>query len=289
MKDGKKRLRTRDGFPESRKKEERIGLAAVVIILAAIVLIPSIFVHLMPSSPQETDFTSGEPRAVIVDQLSLTSPNQTFSATTTNILKQAGYAVDYYPGENVTVDFFRTLASRKYKLVILRVHSTAVVFAEGTFWNAPVTIFTSEEYNTNQYVLEQMTGQIVSAMYPVPESLSYFAITPQFIISSMRGLFNNTAIIMMGCDGLNNTHMAEAFVERGASVYIGWNKSPQAIDTDSATSRLLQRLMVQKETLNAAVQSAMEEVRHGFEDQQLLLLYHPQNVGEEKIEDILNR
>ena len=238
--------------------------------------------------PKKIETSASELRAVIVDHLSLTSPNQTFVDTTTNTLRQAGYAVDYYPGKNVTVEFFRTLASHKYKLVILRVHSTAVAYVEGGFSNAPVTIFTAEEYSQNRYLWEQLTGQIVGASYPVPQSPSYFAITPRFVTSSMRGMFNNSIVIMMGCEGLNNTHMAEAFVERGASVYIGWNKSPRVTDTDSATSCLLKHLLVQKETLDTAVQTAMETMSKLPETQQLLLLYYPQNAGEGKIEAILN-
>jgi hypothetical protein len=268
------------------------GLVAVVATLLFIFLVPSFFIHLMSTHlprgyETDSDLTSSKPRAAIVDQLSLTFPNETFRTYATNTLEHAGYEVDYYPGENVTVEFFRTLATHRHKQVILRVHSTAVMLADNAFYNAPVAIFTSEEYRQNQYIFEQLTGQIVSASYPVPRSLSYFALTPEFIRSSMRGMFNNTIVIMMGCEGLNNTHMAEAFVERGAGVYIGWDKSPQATDTDSVTSYLLEYLLIQKETLDTAVQAAMDRMMCNIQNQQLHLLYYPQNIGEQRIEEIL--
>ena len=34
--------------------------------------------------------------------------------------------MDYYPGEQVTVDFYRTLPLRGYDVLILRVHSGIV-------------------------------------------------------------------------------------------------------------------------------------------------------------------
>ena len=42
------------------------------------------------------------------------------------MLRDAGYSVSYYQGEQVTVDFYRELAARNYDLVILRVHSAHV-------------------------------------------------------------------------------------------------------------------------------------------------------------------
>jgi hypothetical protein len=67
--------------------------------------------------------TSTGPRAAIVDQLGLTQPNPTFVETATDLLEQAGYSVDYYPGEKVTVEFYRTFPAQPNELIILRVHS----------------------------------------------------------------------------------------------------------------------------------------------------------------------
>ncbi|NIW13776.1 MAG: hypothetical protein GWN31_07570, partial [Candidatus Thorarchaeota archaeon] len=45
-------------------------------------------------------------KVAIVDHLSLSQPNQTFIQTSTNILETAGFTVDYYKGEEVTVEFY---------------------------------------------------------------------------------------------------------------------------------------------------------------------------------------
>lgn len=63
---------------EGKKREERIGSFVIVAILIAIISVFGFFIHSMLTSPspqkQETSSTS-EPRAAIVDQLSLTAPN----------------------------------------------------------------------------------------------------------------------------------------------------------------------------------------------------------------------
>lgn len=63
------------------------------------------------------------PQAAIVDQLSPSQPNPDFATSATKILEQAGYEIDYYPGEEVPVDLRRDLPTHGYDLIVLRVHS----------------------------------------------------------------------------------------------------------------------------------------------------------------------
>lgn len=66
---------------------------------------------------------------------------------------------------------------------------------------------------------------------------------------------------MMGCDGIERTQMAKAFVKRGAAVYIGWNGTVAADHTDQATIRLLQGLTNgKKQTVEQVVTETMTEV-----------------------------
>jgi hypothetical protein len=58
----------------------------------------------------------------------------------------------------------------------------------------------------------------------------------------MNDKFQNTAIIMIGCEGLNNTKTAEALIKRGAKVYIGWNGDVSASHRNKATTQLLTHL-----------------------------------------------
>jgi hypothetical protein len=88
-----------------------------ILIAAAIIILVVVFTLLTfyrsgsdqePPTPPAADST-GSPRAAIVDQLSLTEPNPAFTEAATDLLEQAGYAVDYFPGEEVTVEFYRQL------------------------------------------------------------------------------------------------------------------------------------------------------------------------------------
>src|SRR3990170_1695590 len=63
------------------------------------------------------------PSAVIVDQLSLTYPNPAFAEAATETLEEAGHRVEYFAGEQVTVDLYRSLPRRGYDLILLRAHS----------------------------------------------------------------------------------------------------------------------------------------------------------------------
>ena len=273
---------------EEKKREECIGLVIIVTILVAILSVSGFFIHSMLSSSsqkQETNSTS-ELKAAIVDHLSLTAPNQTFIETATSILKQAGFAVDYYSGEKVTVEFYRNLPTHGYGLIILRVHSSAI---ETQGQEVPVTLFTSELASNTKYIYEQLTGQIVGAAYS-PEDIEkgtiYYGINPLFVTQSMKGKFQNTIIIMMGCQGLSNTEMAEAFIQKGARVYVSWNGSVSAYHTDTATTHLLQYLISQKQPLNQAINNTMKEVKPD-PTYKSLLIYYPLEAGDYTIQNII--
>jgi hypothetical protein len=246
----KKRLGTKAQMRAEKERERRIGTVIFTALILIVVLFSAYFGYTLLSQPQNQTLSQepSQPKAAIVDQLSLTFPNQTFIEAATNILKQAGYTIDYYPGEKVNVEFYRNLPTHGYKIIILRVHSSER------------TLFTSEPYSQTKYVYEQLTDQLHIASYTMPHPPYYFAIVSKFVSSSMKGTFQNTIIIMMGCKGLNNTKMAEAFVQKGAKAYIGWNKGVSADHTDTATISLLQHLIIEKQTIKQAVENTMKEV-----------------------------
>jgi len=291
----KKPKGTKARVQASKKRLVYIGTAITVTILAAIIVISSflIYCYLKPSPNQtassgQTNNQPSQPKAAIVDHLSLTCPNQTFIQTATNTLKQAGYTVDYYPGEEVNVELYRNLPTHGYGLIILRVHSTATEIEGPQLVRGPVTLFTSEPYSKTKYVPEQLTNQLQMAVYSredLERGITYFCIRPPFITDSMKGRFRDTIIIMMGCEGLDNTLMAKAFVEKGAKVYISWNHKVSASHTDLATTHLLQHFLVEELTLKEAVRETFKEV--GFDPAyKSRLIYYPAEVGSQTIEDI---
>jgi len=287
MKTEKKRVGTKAEIRAIKNRERRIATAIFLVFILLIVVFSSYFTYNFLNQPQNqtTNPASSPLKAAIVDQLSLTFPNQTFIETATNTLEQAGYSVDYYPGENVTVKFYRNLPTYGYKLIILRVHSSAT---NPDMTEGPVTLFTSERYDSTKYVYEQLTDKLVMVAFSQDEwnkGITYFGINPPFITGSTNGRFQNTIIIMMGCEGLDNPLMAEAFVEKGAKVYISWNQPVSASHTDAATTQLLQHFLIEKLTLKQSVQETFKEV--GFDPAyKSLLIYYPLEVGEQTIENI---
>jgi hypothetical protein len=199
--------------------------------------------------------TNANAEAAIVDQVSLSFPNETFVQTATRILEEANYSVDYYSGEKVTVDFFRNLPAHAYSIIILRVHSALM---DGTL--PPLALFTSEPYSEHAYVSEQLADEVGEASYVEGAQDGVFAIMPDFVRFCMNGTFQNSTIIMMGCNGMTYVDMAEALIERGARTCISWDGSVSASYTDQATTLLLKHLVTEGQTIKQAVANTIEEV-----------------------------
>ncbi len=258
---------------EIRRRQRRLRFAKRTVALIILVSTSVFLLHSMLNESSQNPTINSTPTAVIVDQLSLTYPNHTFVQTATKILVQAGFRVEYYSGEDVTVDFYRSLPTKGYTLIVLRAHSTAT-------WSGniegPVSFFTSERYSTTKHVYEQLTDQVGYVAFSEEEyqrGIRYFGITPLFVLESMTGRFHDPLFIMMGCDGMKNPLMAKALVKQGVSVYVGWNGQVSAGRTDSATIRLLQNLILEKETTQEAVEKAMSTVGPDLVDNSILEYY----------------
>lgn len=219
-------------------------------------ILPEPILRYEPDNPNSTL------KAVIVDQLSLTAPNETFIQTAAAILTKANYTVDYYNGEKVNVNFYRCLATGGHSLVILRIHS-ALSMKEGS---ETVAFFTSEPYSKNQDIWEQLNDEVGMVRY-FEGSPEYMGISPDFVRNRVSWKFNNTIIMMMGCYGLTFTKMAEAFTEKGAKAYINWNWTVSSNHTDQVTTHILDSLVVKKQTIKQAVAETMKEIGHDFDDE----------------------
>lgn len=107
-------------YRKDKRRKLKYSLVGVTIILLCL------FAYSLqdPSNPITNSYTNHFSfKAAIVDHLSLLASNQSFVETATNILEQAGYTVDYYPSENVTVEFYSDLPlyarAYPYKSVLL--------------------------------------------------------------------------------------------------------------------------------------------------------------------------
>jgi len=99
-----------------------------------------------------------------------------------------------------------------YDLVILRVHSTV---NDDMVW-----LFTGEEYSQNMYLLEHLADEV----HPVRPSLGsqrLFAVGADFVNHFMKNRFRGSTVLVMGCDGITSTDLAQAFIDNGAELYVG--------------------------------------------------------------------
>jgi len=268
------------GIGRKKRRKESFKKKSVVVVLLAVVVILGLFFYFSLRSLSNQTSEVFQFEAAIVDNVGLTFPNQTFIERATTILKEAGFTVDYCPGENVTVDFYRNLPTHGYGLIILRVHSDVLA------------LFTSEPYNSTQYTYEQSTDQLAIAAYSEDDLRKgnvYFGIRPSFITKSMNGRFVNTIILMMGCEGLTDSAMAEAFVKKGAKVYISWSGLVSATHTDQASVELLKHLITEKQAIKQAITETMEKVGPDPVDGSILLCYPDTLVDDYVIPNLLAR
>ncbi len=221
--------------------------------------------------------------AAIVDQLSPMYPNAAFIRDAQSELEACGFTVDIYSGDEITVNFFRNLPSHNYDLIILRAHS-GLLGVDPEVTNR-VWLFTNEEYDSSRFVPEQLSNRLTYGK--VTDSGTWvFTLSAEFVNESMAGKFDNTVIIMMGCSGLYRMDLAEAFVGKGASVYLGWDGSVVLGYVDRATGVLLDKLCSEELTITAAVTETNDQV--GFDPQHgARLRYHPVSTYSQTLFDLI--
>ena len=251
----KKRIRRK-------KRRGKIALKSKWTVLIVIsVLVVGLSVYFFVFSSSTAVYEAVPYTAAIIDQLAMTHPNVTFVQEVNDTLVSAGFSVDYYNYSQVTVDFYRQLPSKRYSLIIFRVHSGVGRYSGLT------SFYTSEGYSEWAHYREQMDKQVVAVEY-VENGPKYFAITSNFVKTC--DVCKGSMVIMMGCDGLNKTDMAEAFVEKGADVYISWDGPVSPEHTDKATDQFLRNIISKNQTLGEAIETVGSDP-----DYNSLLAYYP--------------
>ncbi|MGQ9624689.1 MAG: hypothetical protein ACUVT9_04890 [Candidatus Bathycorpusculaceae bacterium] len=239
MKAAKKKAETKK--PLGYRKLFYVSVALTLILVSVILIYPNLH-------------QSNSPKAAIIDQLNSEElsdppsrfPNQTFVETAKQLLYQCFSYVDYY-SDNATVELYRVLPSLGYKLIIWRAHSA--VDLPGGY----IAISSSEKVVPGKY--EQYSQEQLKACEIRSDPVHYFAITPAFVRECMSGRFEDTVIILMSCNGLNQTCIktAETFIEKGVKVFISWNQWINSSQNDHATTLLLQHLINENKTVREAV------------------------------------
>ena len=194
---------------------------------------------------------NGLPKAALIDALSNTSADEVFDDTLNRTLQSAGFGVDFYGAERVTVSFLENFPSG-YKLVIFRVHSALASYKD-------LYLFTAEPYSSGNYSAEQ-SFLLVKEAYATESSQPVFAVNWGFVERLMTGRFNGTLVVVMGCDGANDVLMSQEFMNQGAVGYVGWNGSVLLSHSDEAILRLVSDVYVSKLSLKEAVNDTNSQV-----------------------------
>jgi hypothetical protein len=208
-------------------------------------------------------------KAAVLDQLSPHYPNPAFIEAANSTIRQAGLKVDVY--ESVTVDLYRTLPSYGYRLIVFRVH--AGVYPKGNY----VALFTAEPYSLFKYQQEQL-ADLLGEGWTNQSDTGVFAVPPNFIRESSVANYQGAVIVLMGCTGLYSRDLPQAFIDRGASVVIGWNYLVGVAHTDSATLTFLRMMLLERMSIAASVAATMSQTG-ADPDYGSVLEYYPNEEG----------
>jgi len=174
--------------------------------------------------------TSAHGRVALIDSL---APNPDFVENITSSAVKAGYGIDYRPPKGVTLDFLSNLPNQGYSLIILRTH--------GIGYGATIpAIVTSDPYSPSQRVADQLLNRLINVDV---NGSQFFAITSDFVSRAMCGRFPGTLVLAMFCNGVRSTSLANAFTDRGAAAFIGWDNLVTLPFTDMVIKSLVKLLL----------------------------------------------
>ena len=271
---------------QSKGKPQKKGLPWFAWLLIALGIAGAVVLVRFYPMGQPFPDNGGGLKAVIVDQLSSVKGNEAFVTNVTEQLEEYGFQVDLYQQDDVDVDLYGQLATRGYKLIIFRAHSG--LLAENEMTQDRTVLFTNEAYDQLSHYDDQLHDRLVMARvgegYPM-----VFGIPPKFIEDGMKGKFDDSVVIMMGCSGLFERDLAQAFVGKGASAYLAWNGTVELNYVDEATPYLIEQLCSGNTTLKEAVDNTMEAVGPDPEHKAGLAYYptYPLDIGDKTLQQLM--
>jgi hypothetical protein len=244
------------------------GAALGLLLLVGVVniLAPRAMGRVFVGPPTPTPSPiAARPKAAIIDQTGYSFPSPDFIAEARDTLEEAGYEVEYFAPEEITVGFYRTLPDKGFDFILFQTHSTSEVMVtdenkeESDYAPGPF-LFTTELYAQQRYLTLQVSDQVRASELFFEGSPLLFAVGPEFVRRSMRGLFPDTVIVIGGCQSLAAPDLARAFLEKGASTVIGWDEMVNLSHNNEAVLRLLEALLVEGASAEEAVERAMADV-----------------------------
>jgi len=243
-------------------------LAIIVVVTSAIITI-----NLQPDLMHFANLSFDEiPKAAIIDQLHNDKPNKNYQQNVTKFLEIAGYEVDLYTTDDITVDFYKKLPSLNYEFIVIRTHSLGIGAVEESS-----SLFTGEIHNEYDHIQEQYSGRVGNGVPYLPSEVeelggldalkdeTYFVVGSRFIDDLMFGTFPKSKIILAGCQTTEGNHLVKSLLLRGASEVVGWDGLVSSRQNDEVILQVLEETLVNGIELEYAVESVMKQY-----DQKLL-------------------
>jgi hypothetical protein len=269
----------KEEIPTEKKLFSYKRLMILSITLVAVIVSGFLLSH-FSTQTSEVNFSF---EAAIIDQIGEAFPSspekaREFNETATDLLENAGFNVTYHNSKSITVSFFRSLAEQNYGIIILRGHA-----ALRKNRKTVIDLFTSEKFEEYTYTSEIRSGLLTKGNYSWESGKFYFTVTPKFIENS-KGFFPKSIVIAMGCWSLkaDSKEMANAFIRKGAKVYIGWTDAIGMSHSDNSIIRFLQHLLPNKTIAKAIDESNEIPDPDGYPGE---LSFYPSEIGDHNLSD----
>ena len=81
----------------------------------------------------------------------------------------------------------------------------------------------------------------------------YFLVGAKMVDELMVGEFEDTVILIGGCESLRNRDLAESLIWRGAADVIGWDRTIGSIENDRIMLEFLEKTLVDKGIIDNVV------------------------------------
>ena len=194
------------------------GMSNKIIVITSMVISLGIITSSIVFENWDQYGSQSIKKAAILDQLYEDFPNEAFQNKATEYLETAGYQVELYTTDEITVDFYKELPLMNYEFIVLRTHGGP---GPG---DGSTTLTTGEKFRENIHLKEILNEQI-GASIPIIRMTeikgqsdevilenSYFDINSKLVDNAMEGRFSDTVLVIGGCSALNSTILAESFV-----------------------------------------------------------------------------
>jgi len=278
-------------------KKIRISSKIFIVAISLIVSFSVLFSFASQENiiQNESYSNNGLPRAAILDQLHSDIPSKDFQNKAAEYLETAGYEVDIYTTEELTVDFYKTLPKMNYEFIVFRTHAIGTDGPENFEKNKSVALFTGESYADDKYIQEQLFGQlrkgapfmssivevsvdlsnlnesahtdegyVVESSFSIADSTdAYFTIGSKYVDELMEGSFPNSILVLGGCSTLSEPSLAKSLINRGASSIIGWDSLVGSDRNDIVMLDFLENVLINDMEIKDAVQSVFK--KHSLE------------------------